>query len=75
MLRDTEAGQVFQSCAKIRIGNGLDVIFWRDIWIDGQSVPEIAPLVVMQVPTRIKNNRRAAEALPHHGWVQDIQGH
>jgi hypothetical protein len=61
---------VFQSCAKIQISNGLDVMFWWDIWIDGRSVPEIALLVVMQVTTRIKNKRRAAEALPHHVWVQ-----
>jgi hypothetical protein len=74
MLRDTEAGQVFQSCAKIQIGNGLDGLFWRDKWIDGLTVAEISPLVVMQVPTRIKNKRMATEALPDHGWVEDIQG-
>jgi hypothetical protein len=49
------------------------VLFWRDIWINGFTVAEIAPLVVMQMPTRIRNRRGAAKALPKHGWVEDIQ--
>jgi glutaredoxin len=49
------------------------VLFWRDIWINGFTVAKIAPLVAMQVPTRIRNRRSAAEVLPRHGWVEDIQ--
>lgn len=41
----------------------------------GYSVSELAPLVVSDVPTRIRNQRLVAEALLNQSWTRDIQGH
>lgn len=40
----------------------------------GCSVSELAPLVVAQVPSRVRNQWLVAEALPNQSWTRDIQG-
>jgi hypothetical protein len=43
MLKDDDTRNLFQSLAKIEIGNGRSVWFWTDRWIDGRTAAEIAP--------------------------------
>lgn len=72
--KDTAAMAVFQSLARITVGSGASVFFWRDIWLNGCTVREIAPRVVDMVPTRRKNNTRVSHALHQNGWIHDIAG-
>jgi hypothetical protein len=58
--------------AKILMGDGKTVYFWKDNWIDGRSVTDIAPRVLSLVPTRRKNSRMVADALIEHKWIVDI---
>jgi hypothetical protein len=73
MMHDTEASKVFQSLTKITAGDGSKVWFWRDRWINGRAVEDIAPLVVQLVPTRKRNSRTVAQALLENTWISDIE--
>jgi len=65
---------LFQVGMQTSIGNGTSTKFWKDKWINGSSVRDIAPLVVAAVPTRIRNMSLVAEAMVDNRWAQDIQG-
>jgi hypothetical protein len=73
-LKDVEAEQVFESLAKIEVGDGTSVLFWKDRWINGFTASEIAPLIADLVPTRRKNKRKVSEGLLENAWVQDLAG-
>jgi hypothetical protein len=73
-LPDREANAVFQSLAIFKVGNGEKIFFWKDRWINGRSVEDIAPEVAALVTTRRKNARKIAGALPNNTWFTDIQG-
>lgn len=49
-------------------------LFWRDKWLEGQSIADLAPLLFALVIKRKANRRTIQEALVDHCWVQDIQG-
>ncbi|KAM0857624.1 hypothetical protein ACQ4PT_048352 [Festuca glaucescens] len=74
LTKDHAALEVFNSLAMIEVGEGSRVLFWRDRWIKGRTVVEIAPGVHMLVPTRRKNLRRVREAMQDNQWVLDISG-
>ncbi|CAN6371751.1 unnamed protein product [Urochloa humidicola] len=65
---------LFQIAMRTNIGNGTTTNFWKDKWIDGKSISDIAPLVVAAVPTRTQNIRLVAKAMVDNRWAQDIQG-
>jgi hypothetical protein len=44
-MKDVAALEVFESLAKIEVGNGRTVLFWKDRWINGFTAEEIATLV------------------------------
>jgi hypothetical protein len=50
MLKDPKAREVFQSLAKIEVGDGRKVLFWSDRWINGFTAEEIAPAITALVP-------------------------
>jgi hypothetical protein len=66
--------EVFESLAKIEVGDGRTVLFWKDRWINGFTVEEIAPLVIALAPTRRKNSRKVFDTLRGHAWVGDLMG-
>jgi hypothetical protein len=45
------------------VGDGSNTYFWKDRWLNGKAVREIAPTVATMVPKRIFNKRRVNEAL------------
>jgi hypothetical protein len=73
-LTDSKARDVFDSLVQIKVGDGLRVLFWRDRWIDGKSVRDIAPVLMGKVKTRSYNARTVAQGLTDHRWVLDISG-
>jgi hypothetical protein len=72
MIRDTMAVVVFDSFIKIQVGNGKNTLFWRDQWIHGLSIYDIAPLVLELVSTRNINRRKVHDALQENRWMLDI---
>jgi hypothetical protein len=62
------------SIAQIQIGKGDRVLFWKDRWLMGSSVGDIAPHVLAQVCSRRCNCWTIQVALIHNKWIQDIQG-
>ncbi|GJN03178.1 hypothetical protein PR202_ga20588 [Eleusine coracana subsp. coracana] len=49
-------------------------MFWKDRWVHGCLVQNLAPSVFTAMPTRIRNNRTVAEALEDDQWILDTQG-
>jgi hypothetical protein len=54
---------MFQIAMESRVGNGNTILFWRDNWLTGKSISEIAPLVVEAVPAKIKNKNQFLKLL------------
>jgi hypothetical protein len=65
---------VFDSLVQITVGKGNKVYFWKDHWLHGRSVSDIAPNVLRLVSTRHRNTRTVQVALIHNKWVEDIAG-
>ncbi|KAE8777809.1 Serine/threonine-protein kinase CTR1 [Hordeum vulgare] len=74
MSDDQSARQVFDSLVLIKVGVGSRVLFWRDRWIHGFAIFDIAPLIHSSVDTRTRNRRTVLEALTNNRWLQDIHG-
>jgi hypothetical protein len=47
MLKDQSARAVFDTLTVITIGDGKQVMFWTDRWINGLTATDIAPMVVL----------------------------
>jgi hypothetical protein len=56
------------------IGNGASTLFWKDRWLHGRCIKDLAPRLVEVVPRRIANNRNVQEALMNRRWISNIQG-
>jgi hypothetical protein len=56
------------------VGNGSNILFWKDKWLDGKRIQDIAPLVFALVPKRKFSRHTVLEALTDEKWIEDIQG-
>jgi hypothetical protein len=56
------------------IGDGKNTYFWKDKWLDGKRIKEIAPTLFAMVPKRIINTRKVSEALLNRRWISDFRG-
>jgi hypothetical protein len=59
---------------QIKVGNGLRTLFWRDRWLNGRLVVDIAPTIAKLVETCAYNARTVAQGLADHCRVLDIEG-
>lgn len=64
----------FCNSTTIQLGDGANVKFWTDPWIDGCSISELAPRLIAAANCRNKSSRTVAAALQHKDWLADIQG-
>ncbi|GJN34056.1 hypothetical protein PR202_gb22693 [Eleusine coracana subsp. coracana] len=64
----------FRASVKIELGNGTQIKFWTDPWIDGHSIQELAPNLVQAVSKIIRKRRNVAEALHNRSWLRDVTG-
>jgi len=55
------------------VGNGEKILFWKDRWLDGHTIAEIAPNLVKSVHKQTAK-RTVAQALLNGKWVEDIKG-
>jgi hypothetical protein len=56
------------------VGDGSNTFFWKDRWINGKRISDIAPSVFAMVPKRIVNKRKVSETLLNLRWISDFQG-
>jgi hypothetical protein len=57
-----------------KVGDGSNTLFWKDRWLNGKRIKDIAPAVYAMVPKRIINTRKVKEAMLNLRWVTDFQG-
>lgn len=65
---------LFQNSISVRLGNGVDCFFWSNKWLDGRSIPSLAPSLVNSIPCSIKRSRSVAAGLSYEAWVSNIVG-
>ena len=68
------AEALFKMAVDHIVGNGASTLFWKDRWIDGQTIEEVAPNLFKAIPKRITRRRTVAQALVNRSWVADIKG-
>jgi hypothetical protein len=57
-----------------KVGDGSNTLFWKDKWLDGKRIKDIAPAVYAMIPNRIINKRKVNEAMLNMLWIADFQG-
>jgi hypothetical protein len=57
-----------------KVGDISNTLFWKDKWLDGKRIKDIAPAVYAMVPNRIINKRKVNEAMLTMRWIADFQG-
>jgi hypothetical protein len=55
------------------VRNGEEILFWKDRWLDGRTLIELAPNLIKTVPKRTVK-RTGAQALQNRRWVHGIKG-
>lgn len=66
---------LFSMAVTTEVGDGWNILFWKDRWLVGQRIEDLAPLIFQMVPKRIANNKRTvAKAMENFRWTRDIHG-
>jgi hypothetical protein len=47
-------------------------LFWKDRWILGQHIEDLAPTIFNMVPKKVVNSRTFVEAMQGSRWTRDI---
>ena len=55
------------------IGDGANTLFWKDKWLTGKSIQDLAPNLYALVPKRRASRRTVMAALDEEKWLEDIQ--
>jgi hypothetical protein len=56
------------------LGNGADTLLWRDKWLKGSNIKNLAPGLFALVPKQTSNRRTVLEALTDDKRVEDLHG-
>jgi hypothetical protein len=56
------------------VGDGCTTLFWKDRWLRGHHVEELAPHLSALIPQKIMNKRTVSEALTDFRWTRDLHG-
>jgi hypothetical protein len=56
------------------MGSGETILFWKDIWLNGHTILELAPNMIKAIPKRTINRQKVSQALLNQYWVNDIRG-
>jgi len=56
------------------VGDGRTTLFWKDRWLHGKSIEEVAPALVPFVNKRARSRRTVNEAMQDLRWVGNIAG-
>lgn len=69
-----QAQAFFQMAVTVNIGNVISSKFWTDNWLQGKSVADLAPNLILAIPKRVIKKRTVSQALSNRGWVVDVKG-
>lgn len=70
--RDVEC--LLSLAVSTEVGDGANTLFWKDKWLAGKSVQDLAPNIYILVSKRRANRRTVKAALNGMNWIEDIQG-
>jgi hypothetical protein len=65
---------LFNIALESQVKDGRNILFWKDKWLMGCCLEDLAPAVVAAVPSRIRRERTVADALQEYVWPADIRG-
>ncbi|WVZ76358.1 hypothetical protein U9M48_024338 [Paspalum notatum var. saurae] len=68
------AQALFAAAIQVAVGSGKDTLFWTDRWLQGNSLAELAPNLVLAISKRARKQRTVFQALTNRRWVKDIRG-
>jgi hypothetical protein len=63
---------MFDVLVTVEVDNGRRALFWQDRWIEGCSLLQLAPNLVVAVPKRAHDHRSVVDALLCDRWISDI---
>ena len=63
ILKDESTTSIFNSLSSIKVGKGEIVLIWTDMWVEGSTVEQMAPMIFSLVSTRRRNSRTVEEAM------------
>lgn len=66
--------KLFAAAVLTKIGDGANTLFWKDRWLDGRCIKDLAQSVADLVPIRLANKRLVKDALPNFRWMADLHG-
>lgn len=56
------------------VGNGEQIRFWANRWLQGKTMAEVAPNLHKKTSRTVVKNRTVAQALHNRAWMGDIKG-
>jgi hypothetical protein len=68
------AKALFQVAVVSVLGNGESIKFWSDRWLQGKTIADHCPNLIILIPKRAAKQRTVAQGLADHKWVSDIKG-
>ena len=69
-----EVRAFFEASISVIIGNGRRTLFWRDRWVDGLTLSDLAPTLTAAIPRRTANSLTVADGFSGRAWVRGIVG-
>uniref|UniRef100_A0A453IK90 Uncharacterized protein n=1 Tax=Aegilops tauschii subsp. strangulata TaxID=200361 RepID=A0A453IK90_AEGTS len=73
MIEDRDTRELFDSLVHIDVGVGDGLLFWRDRWIHGFIVTDIAPLLQDTIHAQVANRWTVQQALINDRLREDCQ--
>jgi hypothetical protein len=64
----------FQASTIAVLGDRTKLRFWKDAWLDGRNIVEVAPDLVATVSKWRQGTCIIASALQDNTWIRDITG-
>jgi hypothetical protein len=61
----------FKASTQVMVGNGNMIFFWSGPWLDGQSIPDLAPGMVATVASKQRTQRIVVAAISGGTWMRD----
>jgi hypothetical protein len=71
---DSCTDALFDASLNIIPGNGKDILFWSDTWLEGSRLVDRWPDLVTVVPLHRRRKLTLDSALPNSRWIRDICG-